>query len=53
MDEVFIDIRKTDIEDEFPNKDLITVEELLAFAEDKLYEISQLKEKIEELQNQE
>lgn len=51
MNEVFIDIRKTDIEDEFPNKDLITVEELLKFAEDKLYEISQLKEKIESLQN--
>lgn len=53
MNEVFIDIRRTDIEDEFPNKDLITVEELLIFAEDKLCEISQLKEKIKMLKNEE
>lgn len=53
MNEVFIDIRRTDLEELFPNKDLITVEELYILAVEQSVKIEELKEKIKMLNNEE
>ena len=55
MEQVFI--RKEDLNkwlaEHFPNKDLISVDDLLSEIEDLDSEITRLEEKIEELENQE
>ena len=51
MDEVFIDIRKVneDIKKHFPNKDYVTIENLLSVIEDLSWEIEHYKEEIKDL----
>lgn len=52
MKEVLVDLRKYDLCDEL-EVDLISIEDLLSLVEDNLYEIKELKNKIEELETPE
>lgn len=52
MKEVLVDLRKYDLCDEL-GVDLISIEDLLSLVEDNLYEIKELKNKIEELETPE
>ena len=49
MKEILVDLRKYDLCDEL-GVDLISIEDLLSKLEDSLYEIKELKNKIEELE---
>lgn len=52
MKEILVDLRKYDLFDEL-GVDLISKEDLLSKLEDSLYEIKELKDKIEELETPE
>lgn len=52
MKEILVDLRKYDLCDEL-GVDLISIEDLLSKLEDSLYEIKELKDKIEELETPE
>ena len=52
MKEILVDLRKYDLCDEL-GVDLISIEDLLNLVEDNLYEIKELKDKIEELETPE
>lgn len=52
MKEILVDLRKYDLCDEL-GVDLISIEDLLNRLEDSLYEIKELKDKIEELETPE
>lgn len=49
MKEILVDLRKYDLCDKL-GVDLISIEDLLSRLEDSLYEIKELKDKIEELE---
>ena len=48
MKEILIDLRKYDLSSEL-KRDLISVDELLDLLENKVYEVKELKEKIEKM----
>lgn len=48
MKEILIDLRKYELSNEL-KKDLISVDELLDLLENKVYEVKELKEKIEKM----
>ena len=52
MKEILVDLRKYDLCDEL-GVDLISIEDLLSKLEDSLYEIKEIKDKIEELETPE